>query len=181
MKVLFVSIPLVAILVPMAANAEELVSKAPDKRVTVAATGVVAMPQADADDTTETSLGLGAALVYWINHNVGVVGSFDYIFANTKEDVVPDDVGIFFYSINIGARVTTRNREGLQPFGELTVGRVAAPRSLACQREPRELSDDLGMEQKRPFPGFHSTSTSPSPAVTRSVDPTARAGRCATG
>lgn len=126
MKVLFLSIPLVAILVPMSAGAEEVVSKVPDKRVTVAATGVVAMPQADADDTTETSLGLGASLVYWINHNVGVVGSFDYVFANTKEDVVPDEVDIYFYSINIGARVTTRNRGGLQPFGELTLGRHTA-------------------------------------------------------
>ena len=128
MKALFFSIPLVAIAVawPAVARGDTEIANVPDKRVTVTANGVVAMPQADADDTTETSLGVGGSLVYWVNHHVGVVGTFDYIFANPKDDIVPDDVDIFFYSINIGARVTTRNREGLQPFGELTLGRHTA-------------------------------------------------------
>lgn len=123
MKALSASILLVASFVSAAHAEEEAVSNAPAKRVTVAAAGIVAMPQADADDTTETSLGVGASLVYWINYNIGVVGSFDYVFANEKEDVVGEDVDIHFYSINLGARVTTKNREGLQPFGEVSLGR----------------------------------------------------------
>jgi opacity protein-like surface antigen len=92
----------------------------------IEATGIVALPQADADDTTETSLGLGAGVVYRVHPNVAVTGSFDYVFANAKDDVVPDDYRIYFYSLNLGVRVITRERVGLQPFGELSLGRHTA-------------------------------------------------------
>jgi len=108
------------------ARAEETLSKGPGRNMMVSATGVVAMPQADADDLVETSLGVGASLVYWLHPNVGVVGTFDYVFANTKEDRVPDDTSIYFYSINVGARFTPRDRTGTQPFGEITLGRHTA-------------------------------------------------------
>lgn len=108
-------------------GAEQVATEGPaDRRMMVSASGVVAMPQADADDLVETSLGVGGALVYWLHPNVGVIGSFDYVFANTKEDRVPDGTDIYFYSVNVGARFTPRDRDGVQPFGEITLGRHTA-------------------------------------------------------
>jgi hypothetical protein len=105
------------------AHAETASAPALDKRVTVSASGIVALPQADADDTTRTSLGVGTSATYWVNSYFGVAGSFDYIFANKKRAVVPDDYRIYFYTLNVGVRVAAPDRSGPQPFGHFSLGR----------------------------------------------------------
>jgi hypothetical protein len=88
-----------------------------------AGSAMIVLPQADADDMADTSLGVRGSFVYWAHRNVGVVGSFEYVFVNEEEIPFYDEVDLTFYSINVGARFTTTKRTKLQPFGEVLVGR----------------------------------------------------------
>ncbi len=90
--------------------------------VLVSGAAMVVLPQADADDMADTSLGVRGAFVYWAHPNVGVVASFDYIVVNEDEDFF-DQVDLTFYSVGVGARFTTTKPTQLQPFGEVLVGR----------------------------------------------------------
>ncbi len=84
---------------------------------------MLVLPQGDADDVSDTSPAIRATFVYWAHKNVGVVGSFEYIFVNEEDIPFYDNVDLTFYSINVGARFTTSERSKLQPFGELLLGR----------------------------------------------------------
>jgi hypothetical protein len=84
---------------------------------------MVVLPQGDAEDMSDTSLGIRGTFVYWAHKNVGAVGSFEYIFVNEKDNLIGDEVSLTFYSINVGARFTTSQRTKLQPFGEVMIGR----------------------------------------------------------
>lgn len=84
---------------------------------------MVVLPQADADDISDTSLGIRGTFVYWAHKNVGAVASFDYVFVNEEDLPFYDQVDLTFYSVNVGARFTSSERSKLQPFGEVMIGR----------------------------------------------------------
>jgi hypothetical protein len=92
-------------------------------RMAVGASALLILPQADADDFTETSLGLRASFVYWWHPHVGAVGSFDYVFVQEDGDAVPDGAAIGYRSINLGGRVRSDDGAPTVWFGELLIGR----------------------------------------------------------
>lgn len=77
------------------------------------------MPQDDADDNADESLGIRARMVYWITPMIGVGGSVDYVFVN--EDPDGDDVD--FYGIGVSGVITTPRPARIKPFGELELKR----------------------------------------------------------
>lgn len=104
------------------ATAQEATTQEPDKLMLLSASALVVLPQSDADNVTETSLGLRTAFAYRVHPWIFVVGAFEYVFANEKEDVV-GDTNINYYSIGFGGRLVSPKKAKLKGFGELLIGR----------------------------------------------------------
>jgi hypothetical protein len=99
---------------------------APPRPFELDTSALLVLPQADADDYTEESLGGRVALAYAFSPYVSAMGSIEYVRANTKEDLVPDYYRIYFYSIDVGARFSLPQPGGVRPFAELLIGRHTA-------------------------------------------------------
>lgn len=93
---------------------------AAEPKLFVGGSATVWLPQGDADDTSNTSLGVRPVVGYWLRPFIAIIGAFDYIFVSEKEDVTGD---ITFYSISLGIRMTTPKPAQLKPYGELLLGR----------------------------------------------------------
>jgi opacity protein-like surface antigen len=76
------------------------------------------IPQGDADDTSDPSLGLRGTFLYKAKPWVGVIGSIDYVFVN-EDDGVAD---ITYYSIGVGARFIKPRPGQIEPYGEILLG-----------------------------------------------------------
>jgi hypothetical protein len=92
---------------------------AAEPKLFVGGSATVWLPQGDADDTSDTSLGVRPVVGYWLRPFIAIIGAFDYIFVN--EDANASDAT--FYSISLGARMTTPKPAQLKPYGELLLGR----------------------------------------------------------
>src|SRR5687767_2856368 len=77
------------------------------------------IPQGDADDTSDPSLGLRGTFLYKAKPWVGVIGSLDYVFVN-EDDVINGD--ITYYSLSVGARFIKPRPGQLEPYGEVLLG-----------------------------------------------------------
>src|SRR5689334_3571487 len=77
------------------------------------------IPQGDADDTTDVSLGLRGTFLYKARPWVGVVGSLDYVFVSEDEAVTGD---ITYYSLSVGARFIKPRPGQVEPYGEILLG-----------------------------------------------------------
>jgi hypothetical protein len=101
------------------AYAQEAASAEPKIHVGAAAT--VWLPQSDADDVAETSIGIRPQVTYWVTSLFGIVASFDWVFVSEKEDSGEDSVT--YYAISLGGRITLPRPAKIKPFGELLLGR----------------------------------------------------------
>jgi opacity protein-like surface antigen len=77
------------------------------------------IPQGDADDTSDPSLGIRGTFLYKARPWVGVVGSIDYVFVN-EDDAIAGD--ITYYSLAVGARFIKPRPGQIEPYGELLLG-----------------------------------------------------------
>jgi hypothetical protein len=89
-----------------------------EPRLVIGGSAVIWVPQSDADDTTDTSIGVRPQVTYWITPFVGVTGTFDWVFVN-EESGVGD---VTYYTIGAGARVTLPRPMRIKPYGELVLG-----------------------------------------------------------
>ena len=88
-----------------------------EPKMLIGVSGTVWVPQGDADDFADTSIGLRPHFSYRVKPFVAVLATFDYIFVNEI-----DSVDITYYSVNVGARFI-KPRPGLvEPYGELVLG-----------------------------------------------------------
>ena len=85
------------------------------------AAAVVAFPQADADEFSDTSIGFRGTFGYRVHPYVRALGSVDLIPVNENE--FADEATILFYSVSVGARLSSPAPKALKPFGELLLGR----------------------------------------------------------
>jgi hypothetical protein len=118
---------LVAILAP-AAGAQPAATPpaaAAAARVTAGAEVLVVLPQGDADDLIEESLGVRASVAVALHRMVAVVAAFDYVFGNAKESPFLEDVEFSTYSLSIGARGQLPVGRAI-PFAEVLIGRYTA-------------------------------------------------------
>lgn len=77
------------------------------------------IPQGDADDTSDPSLGIRGTFLYKVKPWIGVVGSIDYVFVSEDDSVATD---ITYYSLSVGARVVMPRPGQLEPYGEFLLG-----------------------------------------------------------
>ena len=132
------ALALCALMFPATALADQTASAGGEHPMMLTTTAMIVLPQADGDDFAGTSIGMRAAFGYAVTPIISVIGAFDYVFVNEKEEVVSDQVSISFYSISVGARATMP-RAGLRPFGELVLGRSTA--SVSSPIEDSSESD----------------------------------------
>ena len=75
------------------------------------------VPQDDADDTSDTSLGIRGHFTYKFRPFLAAIGTFDYVFVN--ED---GDGDITYYNLSAGARFIKPRPGQIEPYGELLIG-----------------------------------------------------------
>jgi opacity protein-like surface antigen len=88
-----------------------------EPKMTVGGSLVVYVPQGDADDTSDTSLGLRGHFTYKFKPWLAAIGTFDYVFVN--ED---GDSDITYYNLSAGARANLPRPGQIEPYGELLLG-----------------------------------------------------------
>lgn len=88
-----------------------------EPKMTLGASGTIWVPQGDADDTSDTSLGLRAHFTYRVNEWIAPIGTLDLVFVN--ED---GDADVSYYSLSAGARVIKARPGQLEPYGEALLG-----------------------------------------------------------
>jgi hypothetical protein len=93
--------------------------------VTAGAEVLVVLPQGDADDLIEESLGVRASVAVALHPMVAVVAAFDYVFGNAKESPFLEDVEFSTYSLSAGARGQLPVGRAI-PFVEVLIGRYTA-------------------------------------------------------
>lgn len=86
-------------------------------KTTVGGSLVVYVPQGDADDTSDTSLGIRGHFTYQLRPFLSGIGTFDYVFVN--ED---GDAAITYYNISAGARFIKPRPGLIEPYGEVLLG-----------------------------------------------------------
>lgn len=98
-----------------AARAEEA---QPQARITAGGSLTVWLPQDDADDLSDPSLGVRPQFTFWALPQVGISASFDWVFVNEEEG--SDDAT--YYVISVGGRATMARPLKIKPYGELMLG-----------------------------------------------------------
>ncbi|MDQ3335977.1 MAG: porin family protein [Myxococcota bacterium] len=88
-----------------------------EPKMTVGGSLVVYVPQGDADDTSDTSLGIRGHFTYKFRPFLAGIGTFDYVFVN--ED---GDAAITYYNISAGARFIKPRPGLIEPYGEVLLG-----------------------------------------------------------
>ena len=76
------------------------------------------IPQSDADDFADPSIGLRPGVTYWFFPFFGVTGHFDFVFVN--EESGADDTD--YYAFSVGGRFTLPGSLRIKPYGELLLG-----------------------------------------------------------
>lgn len=76
------------------------------------------IPQGDADDTSDPSLGIRGNFLYKAQPWVAVIGSLDYVFVN-EDDGVGD---LTYWSLSAGARFIKPRPGQIEPYGEVLLG-----------------------------------------------------------
>lgn len=111
----------VAIVVATYGTARAQVVPAPmvaEPKMTAGVSATVWLPQGDADDFADTSIGLRPHFAYDAKPFLSVLGTFDYIFVSEK-----DGVGdLTYYNICVGARLKKPRPGQIEPYGELLLG-----------------------------------------------------------
>lgn len=142
---------LVAILAAPAAAPRTAAAQPVERPMLASAHAMLVLPQADADDYIETSLGARVAFGYSIRPWVAILGSVEYVLVNEASDTVPDDTSIHYWAIDLGARFTLP-RPRVQPFGELLLGRhTAGYDSPTTDDSDSELGIRLGAGLQAPL------------------------------
>jgi opacity protein-like surface antigen len=88
-----------------------------EPKMTAGGSVVVYVPQGDADDTSDTSLGLRGHFTYKFKPWLAALGTFDYVFVN--ED---GDSDITYYNLSAGARFIKPRPGQIEPYGEVLLG-----------------------------------------------------------
>jgi hypothetical protein len=90
--------------------------------MTLGVAATVMLPQGDADDDANTSLGVRATFAYAFTPYVAALASFDYVMVNADRGVVGAGTDLHFHAFDVGARFTLPQPGAVQPFGELLFG-----------------------------------------------------------
>ena len=88
-----------------------------ESKMTVGGSLAVWVPQGDADDTSDTSLGIRGHFTYKFKPWIAGIGTFDYVFVN--ED---GDADITYYNLSAGARFIKPRPGQIEPYGEVLIG-----------------------------------------------------------
>lgn len=88
-----------------------------EPKLTVGGSLAIWIPQSDAENFADTSLGVRPQVTYWIRPFIGITGAFDFVFVN--EDSGTGDTT--YYSFGVGGRATLP-RGRIRPYGELLLG-----------------------------------------------------------
>jgi hypothetical protein len=99
------------------ARADDL---AAEPRLVVGGSVAIWIPQSDADDFADVSLGVRPQVTYWITPLLGVTGSFDWVFVNEKSGTGAGSVT--YYAISAGGRITLPRPARIKPYGEVMLG-----------------------------------------------------------
>lgn len=89
-----------------------------EPKMAAGASLTVWLPSGDADDFSDTSLGVRPHFTYRVMPWLAVLGTFDFVFVN-EQDGVGD---ITYYSIGGGARFVLPRPGRFEPYGELVLG-----------------------------------------------------------
>src|SRR5688572_19452203 len=111
------SIWVIGLVVSSVAHAQEPAPPA-EPPITLGASLTVWLPQGDADDFSDTSLGVRPHFAYRLRPYVAIVATLDYVFVNENEGVD----SITYYAISAGGRLIKSRPGQLEPFGELLIG-----------------------------------------------------------
>jgi hypothetical protein len=76
------------------------------------------IPQSDAEDLADVSLGIRPQVMYWVAPFVAVGGAFDFVFVN-EDDGVGDAT---YFAISVGGRLTMPGQRRVKPYGEVMIG-----------------------------------------------------------
>lgn len=88
-----------------------------EPKMTVGGSLGVYVPQGNADDTSDTSLGIRGHFTYKFKPFLAGIGTFDYVFVN--ED---GDSDITYYNLSFGARFIKPRPGQIEPYGEVLIG-----------------------------------------------------------
>jgi hypothetical protein len=110
---------LVLVILALSSVARAQEPEPPPQKVDIGVSLTIWVPQADADDFSNTSLGIRPQLAFWVQRYLAIVAAFDFVFVDTKQGVGD----VTYYSISLGGRLTTPRHARVKPFGELLIGR----------------------------------------------------------
>jgi hypothetical protein len=105
-------------MVMAASSAARAEDAQPQPRITVGGSMTVWLPQDDADDLSDPSIGVRPQLTFWVLPQVGISASFDWVFVN-EEDGSDDTT---YYVVSVGGRATMARPLRVKPYGELMLG-----------------------------------------------------------
>src|SRR5436190_973636 len=88
-----------------------------DPTMTIGLSGQIWIPQGDADDFADTSIGFRPHFAYSLKPWVAGVAAIDYTLVNEK-----GDGDVTYYSFSAGARFIVPRLDQIEPYGELLVG-----------------------------------------------------------
>lgn len=103
---------------PVAVSAE-----APPPRVTLGAGALIVLPQGDADEFSDESLGGRLSFTYGFTPWVAGVASFELVAVNENDAAEDADADFDYYAIDLGVRVSPPWTDRLRPLGEFLLGR----------------------------------------------------------
>ena len=106
-----------------AAQPVAVASEAAPPRLTLGAGALLVLPQGDADEFSDESLGARLAFTYGFTPWVAGVASFEYVAVNENDDAEDYDADFTYYAIDLGVRVSPPWQDRLRPIGEFLLGR----------------------------------------------------------
>lgn len=88
-----------------------------EPKMTIGGSATLWLPQDDAEDTSDESLGLRAHFTYKFKDWLAGIGTFDYVFVNEETDG-----DATYYNLNAGARFIKSRPGQIEPYGEVLLG-----------------------------------------------------------